>query len=284
MKRIFLFIVVILQISGSCLATSQPSLDDLIQAEKRYSLTKQKNLNDIITQAQSGDKKAQQTLGLVYREGFTGVINREKSFYWFNLAAIQEDPISEFYVGLLYHEGDKNTPPDYSNALKWYEKAANHGNTQAQVNCANIYQFGPTAFKDINKAKYWLLKAAETGDPIAHANLGLLAAEEKKYDEAASYLKYAAEKGQRIAQYNYATLFLNGTGVAKNIGQAKYWYEKAAAQDLPDAQIYLGRIYASGADVKGVDKEKALYWLNMAKEKGAISEEQINAILSQKND
>ncbi|WET41555.1 tetratricopeptide repeat protein [Citrobacter enshiensis] len=284
MKKIILFALLILQIPITGYSAAAPSIDDLIQAEKRYSQTKQDILSDTITKAQSGDIESQKVLGLLYNEGTTGVINRDKAIYWFNLAANRGDAAAEFYLGLISQKGDKNTPPDYQNAITWYEKAANQGNIQAQVNCANIYQFGPKEFQNLDKAKFWLTKAAEKGDPIAHANLGIIASVAENYEEAASHLKFAAEKGDRIGQYNYGTLFLAGSGVPEDMQQAKYWFEKSAAQNLPDAQISLGRIYAWGFDVKGVDKEKALYWLNKAKAEGAISDEKINAIMAKKLD
>lgn len=280
MKKIILFTLLILQAPSICFSATQPSLDDLIQAEKHYDQTKQNNLKNIIDKARSGDKQSQQGLGVIYKEGITGVVDRDKSFYWFTLAAIQQDATSEFNLGVLYQEGDKKTPPDYVNAIKWYERAANQGNIQAQVNCAYIYQFGPKEFQNINKAQRWLLMASERGDPIAHANLGLIFASQKNFGEAASHLKFAAEKGQSIGQYNYGTLFLTGSGVHKDIEQAKYWFEKSAIQNLASAQISLGKIYAWGFDKKGVNNEMALYWLNKAKDQGAISDKEINDILT----
>ncbi len=81
MKRIFLFITLIFQLSITCYAKSSPSLDDLIQAEERYSQTKQENLKNIIEKAQSGDTKSQLMLGIAYKEGINGIINRDKAFY-----------------------------------------------------------------------------------------------------------------------------------------------------------------------------------------------------------
>ncbi|GAL45461.1 MULTISPECIES: tetratricopeptide repeat protein [Citrobacter] len=283
MKRIFLFITLIFQLSITCYAKSSPSLDDLIQAEERYSQTKQENLKNIIEKAQSGDTKSQLMLGIAYKEGINGIINRDKAFYWFNLAAEQNNSDAQFYLGTLYHNGDNETPPDYGKAISWYEKAANQGQLQAQVNCANIYQFGPEAFRNIDKATFWLTKAAEQNDPIAHANLGIIAADNKNFKLAAYHLKFAAEKGYRIGQYNYGTLFLSDDRFKKDLPQAKIWLEKAAQQNLPEAQISLGRFYAWGFDEKGIDKEKAMFWLNKAKDANAITEKEIDDILAKKN-
>ncbi|MBC0347589.1 sel1 repeat family protein, partial [Escherichia coli] len=66
--------------------------------------------------------------------------------------------------------------------------------------------------------------------------------------------------------------------------RAKYWFEKAATQNLPIAQITLGQIYAWGLDGNGINKEEALLWLNKAKAQGQFTDKQINAIISKKID
>ena len=45
-----------------------------------------------------------------------------------------------------------------------------------------------------------------------------------------------AEQGDAIAQFNLGYLYANGQGVPRDFVQARYWYEKAAAQGQADAQ------------------------------------------------
>ena len=52
----------------------------------------------------------------------------------------------------------------------------------------------------------------------------------KEYQEAATWLRPWAEKGQVEAQYRLGTLCENGQGLAKNLEDAKKWYREAAAQ------------------------------------------------------
>ncbi|UGS43808.1 tetratricopeptide repeat protein [Pseudocitrobacter corydidari] len=280
---------IILIISATAIgAEDTPSHFD-IPEQVLNNMTKESRtkLQDIITKAQHGDKVSQTVMGIIYLNGLTespSVKDINKAFYWFNLAAKQDYDEAEFYLGQLYHYGYDNTTPNYRTAIYWYEKAAEKGNEQAQINCANIYQFGPQEFKNINKAKFWLQRAVQKDNPIAHANLGIIGVQENNYDEAIPHLKIAAEKGQRLGQYNYGTLFFNGHGVPKDIQQAKYWFEKAATQNLPIAQITLGQIYAWGLDGNGINKEEALLWLNKAKNQGSLTDKQIKAIISKKTD
>lgn len=280
---------IILIISATAIgAEDTPSHFD-IPEQVLNNITKESRnkLQDIIAKAQHGDKASQTVMGLIYLNGLSespSVKDINKAFYWLNLAAKQNYDEAEFYLGQIYHYGYDNTGPNYRIAIYWYEKAAEKGNEQAQINCANIYQFGPQEFQNINKAKYWLQKAVQKDNPIAHANLGIIGIQENKYAEAILHLKIAAEKGQRLGQYNYGTLFFNGQGVPKDIRQAKYWFEKAATQNLPIAQITLGQIYAWGLDGNGINKEEALLWLNKAKAQGQFTDKQINAIISKKID
>ena len=121
-----------------------------------------------------------------------------------------------------------------------------------------------------------------------------------------------AEQGNPEAQYKVGEMYETGKGVQKNVATALTWFEKAAAQDHekagykllyldiktnglnnnsktqlgilrqesasgnPDAQYYLGKMYATGV---GVPKSlnNALTWLNKATFNG-VSEAEHEAI------
>jgi TPR repeat protein len=52
----------------------------------------------------------------------------------------------------------------YDNAVKWYIKAAEMGNADAQVNLGCFYHFGHAVHQDYAKALEWFTKAAQQGD------------------------------------------------------------------------------------------------------------------------
>ena len=56
----------------------------------------------------------------------------------FRLVAKQGDADAQFYLGLMYYEG-QGVPQDYAEAVKWYRKAAEQGNALAQVNLGVMY-------------------------------------------------------------------------------------------------------------------------------------------------
>ena len=80
-------------------------------------------------------------------------------------------------------------------------------------------------------------------------------------------LRNKADQGYIKAQFKLAEAYYSGKGTSKNLGQAFFWYEKAAQQGHPKAQRALGAMYELD---KGTAKEpeKAAYWYGKAAEEG----------------
>ena len=55
-----------------------------------------------------------------------------------------------------------------------------------------------------------------------------------------------ASKDKAEAQYMLGTIYYDGAGVRKNIGEAEKWFRKAALQGHSDAQNELGVLYSMG--------------------------------------
>ena len=67
--------------------------------------------------------------------------------------------------------------------------------------------------------------------------------------KGAGLCRQGADLGEANAQTDLGNLYLQGVGVPKDIVQARYWYELAAAQGQPNAQFVLGQIYWKGDGV-----------------------------------
>ncbi len=65
-----------------------------------------------------------------------------------------------------------------------------------------------------------------------------------------SSLRAAAAKGDATAQYEIASRYAEGRGVAQNLTEAVEWYERAAKHGLVPAQFRLGGLYEKGLGVK----------------------------------
>jgi TPR repeat protein len=76
-----------------------------------------------------------------------------------------------------------------------------------------------------------------------------------------------AQKGDAEAMLSLATLYANGDGVRKDLGQAARLHRKAAEQGLARAQSLVGVDYANGDGVK-MDKTEAVRWFRKAADQG----------------
>ena len=115
---------------------------------------------------------------------------------WFEKAAEQGDDKGQFYCGAMYHHGIGGTSEDMEKALMWYEKAAEQGNAEAQVWYGHIYYWGEGRSEDKEKALMWYKKAAEQGDALG--------------------------------QVRYGEMYYNGEGTSEDKAKALMWYKKAA--------------------------------------------------------
>jgi hypothetical protein len=78
----------------------------------------------------------------------------------------------------------------------------------------------------------------------------------------------AAKTGDANAQTHLGDDYLLGAeGLPKDVGQARHWYELAAAQGQPNAAFVLGEIYWNGDGVQKDDAAAAKWW-RVAYDKG----------------
>ena len=89
--------------------------------------------------------------------------------------------------------------PSYTEAVKWFRKAADQELVQAQVNLALCYRDGQGVEQSYTEAAKWYRKAAEQGDADAQYRLGLCYVLGKGVEQsdamARFWLRQAAKKG-----------------------------------------------------------------------------------------
>jgi hypothetical protein len=82
------------------------------------------------------------------------------------------DARAQFGMGLSFSNGCGKAP-DYEQAAAWYLKAANQGHARAQFVLGVMFADGRGVPQDDAKALTWIGKAAERGYPEAQHTLGL---------------------------------------------------------------------------------------------------------------
>lgn len=85
----------------------------------------------------------------------------------------------------------------------------------------------------------------------------------KNEQQAAYWYEKAAEQGNPYAQMALGDIYEQGSGVSKNLKVAADWREKSAKRGNVQAQLKLGKMYMAGAGVNK-DINQAEYWLNRA--------------------
>jgi TPR repeat protein len=118
-------------------------------------------------------------------------------------------------------------------AMQWFRKAADLGDTRAQTQLAYGYSQGlgkdaGQGRQDFQAAAFWYGKAAASGDPLAQIDLGLL--------------------------------YQNGWGVEQNLVKARELYAQAAASDDPDA-AKLARQFAARVPSESQTSSESSDWV-----------------------
>jgi TPR repeat protein len=96
----------------------------------------------------------------------------------------------------MYSRGE-SVPKNYTEAMKWYKKAADQGYTSAQNNLATMYADGKGVPKNFVKAYVWYSIASANGDETSKKNLDILNSDMTP-QQIAQAQKEAAELWDRI--------------------------------------------------------------------------------------
>jgi len=99
----------------------------------------------------------------------------------------------------------------------------------------------------------------ETADAVADYNAGNLSTALKEFREAAA-------RGNRLAEFNYAMMLLNGEGGATDVGEGRKWLRKAADANMSHAQYVYGKMYDDGDFVERNPVEAHQWFLKAAKQ------------------
>ena len=113
------------------------------------------------------------------------------------------------------------------------KKAAGLGDVNAQFYLARLYDAGGAGLtKDLSAARHWTQKAAEGGDAMAMYNYASYAyagdGGAKDIPAAVTWFRRSAEHGVVNGQYNLAQLYEKGYGVPQDPAEAYKWYLAAA--------------------------------------------------------
>jgi TPR repeat protein len=119
-------------------------------------------------------------------------------------------------------------PQDYTEAVRWYRKAADQGYAEAQSDLGYMYSEGKGVPQDYTEAVGWDRKAADQGYARAQSALGYAYSEGKgvpqDYAQSAPWYRKAAKQGDEYAQRALAAMNIPFTAVTKiDLSAAFLW-------------------------------------------------------------
>ena len=104
------------------------------------------------------------------------------------------DASAQYHLGVMYDTGE-GVPQDFSEAIKWFRKAADQGNAYAQHNLGVMH---------------------DIGRGVPHDDV-----------EAATWYRKAADQGARPRSSNWARWYRQGRGVPQDYVEAHKWFKLA---------------------------------------------------------
>ncbi|HEY2822658.1 MAG TPA: tetratricopeptide repeat protein [Candidatus Acidoferrum sp.] len=240
--------------------------------------------------AQKGDSEAQAGIGAM----LLNHINPPGTGYfaqcekWLLLSANQGNTKGMTFLAKYYYTdgvniagginpGVNNTPippalraqaeKRFTLARQWYEKAADKGDGYAMGSLAIMLDAGVGGPRDPARAAQ--LRAGVSGhtdadfakkataDPATSAMT--VAWQSGHYQDALKTAHELASKGNSAGQVVIGRSFYTGVGSPQSYANALPWFQKAAAQNNPDAIFFLGLMYEWGRGVpQDVNKAQSL--------------------------
>jgi TPR repeat protein len=153
--------------------------------------------------------------------------------------------------------------------LATLRKKADAGDTASQIKLGDMYSLGSDGVvRNLAEAVKWYKKAADSGNSDAQTKMGMMLeggfGTPKDPKQAMEYLDKAAQQGNTAAQMRLASAYEMGRNVDKNAKKAIEYYEKAANAGVAKAQVKLGDIYRDGLEEVPHDYQKSLEWYHKA--------------------
>ena len=145
-------------------------------------------------------------------------------------AAADGNPVAQFQLGLSHLEAGRD-----ADAVRLIRLAANQGQPAAQYRLGKLYEAGIGVQQNPKTAMELLALAAKGGNSVAMHDLGHYYAigaqgREANINQAATWFHKAAERGIVDSQFNLGVLYMEGSGVKRDLVQSYVWFSLAAAQ------------------------------------------------------
>lgn len=179
---------------------------------------------------------------------------------------------------------------NYPEALKWFHRASNHGDAEAENALGTMYRFGDGVPSDYATAISWFRKAALKGNGYAMTSMiemyvngfGVTKSDAK----ARKWLRVAirrATQGDSETQYALGNIYYRGMGnvAPQSYSESLKWNRMAAAKGDPEAQSDMGWMYQSGLGVPKNYATAMSWYLKAAAKDNSTAQDSIGKLYEQ---
>ncbi len=237
-----------------------------------------RDFSDVIQElrkaADRGDATAQFLLGHAYLQGLGVRKDIREAERWYNVASDET------------HAGPAPVPANFSEAFESYQKAAEQGNSMAELYLGLANDLGDNLRRNPAAAAGWYRKAAAQGSASAACDLGAMYMNgvglQKNSAEAARWFERAASRGNASAESSLGRMYIQGDGVPPDNAKAAMWLQRAAKQGDVQAQVWLSSMYAAGKGVSG-NTAMAYFWISVAAasdDLARVSRDKLDSVLT----
>ena len=170
----------------------------------------------------------------------------------------------------------RDLPEDPKDAVRWLERAADRGDSDAQYNLGVILLHGGKLLEAMNVFRH----AYYQGHEPAGLQIGAMCRREDGRpatdEDIANWYRPIAEEGHPVAQFALAVIYEHGRGAEQSSAEAARWLRLAGKQGHRVAQAELGTMLEYGLGIEQ-DQRKATKWLLLAAAQGSWSARSILA-------
>jgi len=226
------------------------------------------DIKELTELAESGDPVAQNSLGEMYRDGNGVKKSKKNAIIWFEKAAEAGNSDAQCNLGDEYIS-DFSDEERLDAAEKLFKSAAEQNNPRGWIGLAQLEN--RNEIYDSDKIFVLTMKAAELDYPPAMRSIGWYYENgdgvDQSFEKAMEWYSRAADGGDGESMYAIGELYLNGSGVDQSYDKAMDWYMKAVSIDEPMGLYGVAMMYEKGY---GVEKsaEKAIEWYQKSADLG----------------
>jgi TPR repeat protein len=174
---------------------------------------------------------------------------------------------SAYYVGFFYENGTVGLPKDLEKARYWLLYAAEGNYADAQCSAGSSFEDGVLFEQDTQLASYWYGRCMENGGAQSYFHIGSMysigGGVQIDSERAKYHFLKGAELGSSQSMYALAKMYARGENFEVDHTKARELFEKAANLGMRPAAYELGRIYRDGAGA-AINEVEALKWFRIA--------------------